>query len=244
MLSKTSGIVLRTIKYGETSLVTNIFTSEYGVQTYLVQGVRSEKQSKNRSAFFQPAMLLDLVVYHHEQKTMQRIREFTAAHIYTSVQEHVIKNSIAIFSAELLLRLLPENAPQKHLYDKAVAYFLKLDSLPLDAVANFPLYFIVECSRVMGYELKGSYSDATPYLNLQEGGFTDQPPPAIPFTSDEDARMLSGLLDISELEMAGTIKMNGDMRLRLMDWYIAFLHQHTQHMGSIKSLTVLRAILH
>ena len=244
MLQKTNGIVLRSVKYGESSLVTTIFTSLYGVQTYMVQGVRSAKQSRNRSSFFQPGIMLDLVIYHQPLKNMKRIKEFNAAHIYNGLQEDIVKNSIVLFSAELLLRLLPESAPQPSLFDKASRYLLDLDDLPQKDVANFPLFFIIECSRELGYELKGSYCEATPYLNLQEGGYTHNPPPAVPFTSDGDARALDLLLSAGDSSSISSVVMNADMRLRLIDWYVAFLQQHTQHMGNIRSLSVLRTILH
>ena len=41
MISKTKGIVLRTVKYGETSVVVTIFTELFGLQSYLVNGVRA-----------------------------------------------------------------------------------------------------------------------------------------------------------------------------------------------------------
>ena len=40
MLFKTKGIVMRAVKYGETSLVVTIFTELFGMQTYMVNGVR------------------------------------------------------------------------------------------------------------------------------------------------------------------------------------------------------------
>ena len=57
MTHKTRGIVLRSIKYGETSLVVTVFTELFGIQTYMVNGVRSSKSA--RSVFFQPAAILD-----------------------------------------------------------------------------------------------------------------------------------------------------------------------------------------
>src|ERR1043165_8138930 len=109
MLTTTQGIVLRSIKYGETSLICTVFTQVYGVQTYLVQGVRlaGAKSRQSRAGLLQPAMLLDIVVYHKAQKSLQRMKEFSAAYIYQSVQEDIVRNSIALFSVELLLRLLP-----------------------------------------------------------------------------------------------------------------------------------------
>jgi len=245
MLQKTNGIVLRSIKYGDTSLITTIFTSVSGVQTYMVQGVRSAKAKQNRAGSFQPGMLLEMVIYQQQQKNLQRIREFQAAYIYTSMQESVIKNTIVLFSAELLLRLLPEHAPLPALFDFAFEYFITLDTLPPESVANFPLFFIINCSRVLGYELKGDFSKETPYLNLQEGGFTAQPPVAITnYTNDEEAAALNRLLKADGYEALKNIELNAAMRMKLIDWYIAFLQQHTQHMGDIRSLPVLKAILH
>ena len=244
MVHNTNGIVLRSVKYGDSSLITTIFTSVYGVQSYMVQGVRSAKAGKNRAGFFQPGMLLELVVHQQPQKNLQRIREYQAAHIYNSLQADVVRNSILIFSVELLLRLLPEHAPLPALFDFSFDYFVHLDNMQIHSVANFPLYFVIQCSRELGYEIKGDYSDQTPHLNLQDGGFTEHPPSAPPFMNDEDARALHSLLGASDYDTLQQTDMNAAMRLRLIDWYVAFLQQHTQHMGSIKSLSVLRAILH
>jgi DNA repair protein RecO (recombination protein O) len=244
MLHKTRGITLRSIKYGDTSLIVTMFTGTFGVQTYMVQGVRSQKSQRNKAAAFQPGTLLELVVYHHPMKNLQRIREFELAYIYSSVQENVIKNTIVLFSGEVLLRLLPEHAPLPPLFDFTWQYFIALDKLPVAHTGNLPLYFVIQCSRELGYELIGSYSPTTPNLNLQEGGFTEHPPVAAPYMSNEEARALGALQAVDSYEALSAIELNGAMRLRLIDWYISFLQQHSQHMGNIKSLPVLRAILH
>lgn len=244
MLQKTNGIVIRSIKYGDTSLVCTIFTALYGVQVYMVQGVRSAKTKNNRAVFFQPGTLLELVVYQRPQRNMQRLREFQPTYIYTTMQEEIVKNSIVLFSAELLLRLLPEHAPMPELFDFTYDYFVNLDKMPVSAVANFPLYFIIQCSRYLGYDIKGSYSEHTPHLNLHEGGFTRQAPALTPFVNDEDAKILSQLLQLNDFSELKEVNINAAIRFRLLDWYMAFLQQHTEHMGNLKSLGVLQAILH
>ena len=45
MTHKTKGIVFRTVKYGETSLVVTVYTEFFGVQTYMVNGARSTKHT-------------------------------------------------------------------------------------------------------------------------------------------------------------------------------------------------------
>ena len=243
MLQKTNGIVLRSVKYGETSIVTTIFTEQYGVQAYMVKGVRSSRSKQNRAGSFQPGIMLDMVVYHHPQKSMQSISQFQVAYIYEALQMDVVRNSILLFSVELLLRLLPENAPMPGLFSFAQQYFVQLDKTPLRGVANFPLYFIIQCSRELGFELKGSYSSQTPYLSMEEGEFISQSPAAA-IIATEDVVGLSELLDVADFEMLQRVQLSAMVRMRLIDWYIAFMQLHTQHMGPIRSLTVLRTILH
>ncbi len=244
MLQKTGGIVLRSIKYGDTSLICTIFTAVYGIQAYMIRGVRTAKVRSNRAMLLQPATLLDIVADHRPQRSLQNIREFQPAYIYHSLQEEIVKNSVALFTAELLLRLLPEAAPMPELFDFTYNYYVQLDGMPVREVANFPLYFIVQCSRMLGYDIKGSYSADTPHLNLQEGGYTREQPSSQHFASEEDAKMLARLLRVESLGELKDIEMNAAMRYRLLDWYMEYLNSHTQHLGNIRSLAVLREILH
>jgi len=246
MISATSSIVLRSIKYGETSLISTQFTRVYGVQSYLVQGIRtaSSKGRSSRAGLLQPAMILDVVAYHRPQGNLQRLKEFTPAYLYTSIHEEVIKNSIALFSAELLLRLLPEAAPMPELFDFLREYLEQLDRQPIESVANFPVFFALQCGRALGYEIAGQWSEATPYLHLVEGAFTPDPPMAGAGLSIEDAAAFARLMHIRIFDDLPGVEMNGALRQRLLEWYLQFLHRHTEHMRPLKSLTVLQTILH
>ncbi len=244
MLHNTRGIVLRSVKYGDSSLISTIFTELYGIQSYMVQGIRSAKAKNQKAGLLQTGSLLDMTVDQHPQKKLQRIREFQAAHIYITLHEDIVKNSIALFSAELLLKLLPEHAALPELFSFSYDHFIQLDTSNQKDVANLPLWFIIQCSSILGYTIHGNYSKETPYLNLQEGAYTLQPPAMPPYATEEEAKALGMLLALQDDAELKNISMNGAMRYRLLDWYLEFLHQHTQHLGSIKSLGVLRSILH
>lgn len=244
MIQQTKGIVLRAIKYGETSLICNIFTRTYGVQSYLLQGVRSAKSRQHKTAFLQPASLLDLVVYQKPTGNLQRIKELQPDYIYASLQEEVVKNSIALFSVEMLLRLLPEAAPAPELYDFSRAYFEWIDRLPVKQIANFPLFFVIQCGRFLGYNVSGKFSEETPYLSFEDGAFTENPPETRPLLSSQEAAALDKMLATENPEQVSGVEMNATMRVNVLDWYLEFLHRHTQHLGQIKSLAVLRAIFH
>ncbi len=246
MVITTQSIVLRSIRYGETSLISTQFTRSSGVQAYMVQGIRSPsaKGRSSRAGLLQPATLLDITAYHKPQGNLQRLKEFSPALIYNSIHQEVIKNSIALFSVELLLRLLPEAAPAPELFDFSMEYFHQLDLQAPESVANYPLFFVLECSRNLGYELAGVWSEETPYLNLAEGGYTANPPKdGTPVTSS-DAHALALLAQARQFDQLSRIQMNSGMRQRLLEWFLEFLHRHTDHMQALKSLAVLQTVLH
>src|ERR1700737_1159994 len=112
-LYKTRGIVLRTVKYGETSLIATLFTELFGLQSYLVNGVRaSSKKGPGKANLFQPAAILDLVVYHSDLKNLQRIKEFRWSYIPQEIFSDIRKNAVSVFMVEILSRSLKQ--PEAH----------------------------------------------------------------------------------------------------------------------------------
>ena len=117
MLHKTKGIVLRTVKYGETSLVVTIFTELYGMQSYLVNGVRTiSSKGSSKAVFFQPSAILDLVAYHNEFKNLQRLKEYKWNYLYSHILSDIRKNAVALFMIELLSKCLKQPEPHPELF--------------------------------------------------------------------------------------------------------------------------------
>jgi DNA repair protein RecO (recombination protein O) len=245
MLQKTRGIVLRSVKYGESSLVVTVFTADCGVQSYMVQGARSSKVKTNKTGLLQPSVILDLVVYHNPQKNLQRISDMQFGYLYTSVGENIVKNTVAIFAVELLLRLLPESGINSSLYEFAEDFFIVLDRCT-HSVANYPLFFVLTCARILGYEPQGLYSDATPYINLEEGRFSPVASVHSFGLSNNDLLALNYLLQVDNYNTLSELHplLTANTRSNLLDWVILFLQRHAQHIGKINSLQVLKAVLH
>src|SRR5438045_5355691 len=100
---KTKGIVLRTVKYGETSIIAAMYTELFGLQSYLINGVRtSSRKGPGKASLFQPGAMLDLIVYHNDLKNLQRIKEFKWGYLYKHIFSNILKNAVALFMVELL----------------------------------------------------------------------------------------------------------------------------------------------
>src|SRR5690606_26914365 len=115
MLHKTPGIVFRFTKFGDTSIIVNIFTESFGLQSYIVNGVRSAS-AKGKIALYQPLTLLDMVVYYKENAQVKRMKEVKCLHQYHSLHTDVKKSTIAMFLAELLNKAVKDESHAQELY--------------------------------------------------------------------------------------------------------------------------------
>jgi DNA repair protein RecO (recombination protein O) len=149
MLHKTKGIVLNYIRYSDTSIISKIYTEAFGLQSYIINGVRSNK-AKNKIALFQPLTLLDLVVYHKENRGLQRISEIRCAEPYFAIPFDIHKISISIFLSEILIKTLKEEVSNQELFDFLYHSFHALDKLENETL-NFHVSFLLRYSFYLGF---------------------------------------------------------------------------------------------
>jgi DNA repair protein RecO (recombination protein O) len=243
MTHKTKGIVLRSIKYGETSLVVTLFTELFGIQTYMVNGVRTSKKSASKASHFQPTAILDLVVYHSENKSMQRIKEFSWAVLYNNLLSDVIKNSIASFMAELIQKCLKQPEPNSDLYNFCEESFLQLDNANKIVSANFALFFTLHLTHFFGFRMTDNFSNDNSVMDLQEGHFIDHRPPHPDFIDGKYAELTAQLLKVMQPFELEEFKLNREIRRTLLIKYLAYYALHIHDFGQMKSLMVLHEVL-
>jgi DNA repair protein RecO (recombination protein O) len=243
MTHKTKGIVLRTVKYGETSLVITIFTELFGVQTYMVNGVRSTKRSSAKANYFQPAALLDLIVYHSDNRSMHRIKEFSWGFLYNTVLTDVIKNSIASYMMELLQKCLKQPETNTDLFDFCEAALQQLDESSKKVAANFPLFFALHLTHFFGFRMEDNHTAENTFIDLREGVFTDHQPVHPHFIEGEKAALISQLLKVMQPYELQEFNLNHTIRrqllLHLQDYYAL----HIPEFGQMKTLMILHEVL-
>lgn len=243
-LHKTKGIVLKTVKYGETSIIVTIFTESFGIQSYLVNGVRaSSKKGTGKANLFQPTAILDLVVYHNELKQLNRIKEFKWSVIYQHILSDVPKNTVALFMVELLTKCLKQPESNPDLFHFAEDCFLHLDKSKGTVMANLPLFFALHLPVHFGFRISDNFSEENQYLDLKEGGFVQEHPHHPYFLEEKQAAITSQLLKVMQPEELEEIKLNHDFRRQLLQQYETYYTLHIQDFGMLRSLPVLREVL-
>ncbi|CAL1521387.1 DNA repair protein RecO [Chitinophaga sp. MM2321] len=243
MLHKTRGIVIRTVKYGDTSVIVSVFTELFGLQSYIVNGVRSQKPKAARGNLLQPGNILDLVVYHNEIKNLQRISEFKLGYIYTSLHFSVAKNTVALYLIELLQKCLKQPEQQLELYYFTENTLQLLDVSTMAVTANLPLYFTLKLGEHLGFRLNGRFSEYSPYLDLQEGTFSYLPPHHPYHLDPESSSLTDQLFQCSEVQHLAGISMNKERRRRLLYAYLDFFRLHLPDFTEMHSPPILHEIL-
>jgi len=243
MIHRTKGIVLRTIKYGETSVVTSIFTEMFGIQSYIINGVRTSGKGAAKASYFQPASVLEMEVYHNELKNLQRIKEYKWSYLFKNIFNDVTKNAVAIYMVELLQKCLKQPENNMALFQFAEDAFMQLDICAEPVTANFPLYFSLQLLPFFGFSISDNYSEKKQILDLQEGCFTEEASSQAYCLPGEYSAHLSLLLKAMHPDDLYDMKFNKHARRQMLIAMQTFYALHIPDFGQMKTVPVLQEIL-
>lgn len=233
---KSEAIVLRRMKYSETSIIIDLLTQDHGIKSFIVNGVRSTK-GKQKSAYFQYNQILDIVAYDKKTK-LSRLKEYKLAHSYQSLMTDVVKSTLGVFLLEINKNVIKEQAPTPDLYRFVKTWLLELDTLPQSQLANVPSIYILELCQYLGIFPMNNQNQARLYFNKKEGLFDKYSQNTMPL---ESSQVLSHFINISHQEGLN-MKIPKNVRNQLVDELIEYLKVQLPYDIELKSLDVLRAI--
>ena len=221
MLHKTRGIVFRFTKYGDSSIIVTIFTELFGIQTYIVNGVRS-KSAKGKIALFQPLTLLDLIVYYKENASIKRIKEIKCLHQYQTISTDIRKSSLAIFINEILNKAVKDESHAGEIFEFLLNALIILDHQEAN-FENFHLIFLIKLSRFLGF---GAHQ-AEEILGVR-------------MLDHEEEEIIKKLLTA---DFAESVSMSNVQRRNLLEAILRFYTLHVESLGEIKSIQILKEIM-
>lgn len=234
MLVATKGIVLKSIKFQESSLIVKMFTASHGVQTFMVKGVRSVK-ANGKAAMFQSGMLLDFIMYYQEAKSFKMLKEYRAAYVYDNAIYEIRKSSILMFLMEVLEQCIHADNEDESLFDFIFSSLQQLDKQ--DFNPDFHLYFLLHFMQHLGIYPSSKYSSSIPYFDIKEASFTSSFG-ANPFVlNQEESNIFVRLLDQDKLDFTRQERKKA-IHL-LLDYYT----YHMENFKGVKSLQVLETVL-
>ncbi|MCG8582016.1 MAG: DNA repair protein RecO [Bacteroidales bacterium] len=240
MIHTSKGIVLNHIKYKETSIIVNIYTQQFGRQSYMVNKVRS-KRNKGNAILLQPLTLLDMEVYHRPKSDIQRIKDFKVAHPLSSIPFKQEKRAMAFFLTELMSKVLIEEEENTDLFE-FIYHSVEVFDTGIEGDYNFHLFFLFHLTRFLGFGPQTNNIDA-PYFDLMNGYFTNSEPSHGFSISGGYLANWKQLLDVN-IQNLESIRLSGEERYLLLENLLEYYNLHIDSLGELKSLPIVHQLFH
>ncbi len=239
MLQKTTGIVLHTLRYNDTSNIVAIYTGQLGRISFLVRTGRS-RRSLVKAAIFQPLNLVEIEMDYRNTSDLQRIKEAKISYPFRSIPYDPVKTAIGFYLAEFLYRAIREEAENFPLYSYLEHSIRWLDECG-ENYANFHLVFLLRLSRFLGlYPNLDNYREGD-YFDLLNGCFTPTQPTHASFIPAEEAGRFYQLMRMN-YETMHLFKMNHAERNRCLEVINAYYRLHLPDFPQLKSHAVLQEL--
>lgn len=240
MLAKTRGIVLKTINYSETSVVAKIYTETFGLQSYLIHGVRKRK-AQTKANNLQLLSLLDMEVYNRTSKEMQHAKELKSAYIFQSLPYDIRKSSIALFMNELLYFSVREEEANQSLFHYLYNSIQLLD-LQQENFASFHLHFAVQLSKYLGFGPADKNFKSGMYFDLADGIFYSDNRTGLYRLNAEESLVLFQLSSMP-FEQFQQLPLTKATRKTMLEHILSYFSLHLPNFKPLRSHEVLEVVL-
>lgn len=236
---KARGIVLHTLKYGDSSMIVYLLTDIGGRCNYIVQGIRSSRGHGSKMALFQPMFTVEFEGLESSRMELHRFKEVQSGIVLQSTPFDVRKSTIALFMAEVLYRLIKESEPRKDLFDFVWGSVEVLDSLN-EGIANFHLWFLAHLSRFLGFSPGNIYTDGD-WFDISEGNYTEQKPLTPNAMTQENARILNDFVEC-DVRYLAEIGLNRHQRVEFLNALLSYYAYHLDAINTVQSVKILQEV--
>ncbi len=238
MKYSTKGIVLNRIKYGDNSLVVNIFTENFGKTGFMIHVSKSKKNHSGN--YLQPMYILDMQVYIKPNRDLQNIKEIHPAIPVKSIAFDFRKTALCQFMAELISKTQRENESDETLFNFLANIIEFLDETD-KSIANFAPFFIIKYSRFLGLQFENNYSPAHSIFDMRAGKFIIGQPLHQNFAPPKITKLIHQITEKPFTEMH-SLKIDRESRNQIINLFINYFNFHLNKPGKINSLPILTEV--
>lgn len=239
MITKTRGIVLRSVRFGESSLIVDVLTKSSGRVSFMVHIPKTSK-GKIKKQYFQPMALLDFEYDFRQRSNLQRIKDVRVSLPYSSIPIDPAKSCISLFLSEFIYYATRNEQENPTLFTYISTSLEWLDNAYED-FANFHLVFMMRLGKFLGFH--PFLEDFTPgcFFDLRNGCFTLSMPLHTDFLNAADAGHLYNLMRMN-FDTMKLFKLSHDDRNRITEIVLRYYKLHLPNMPELQSFDILREV--
>ena len=242
MLVKTNAIVISTVKYGDSSLITRCYCKELGLKSFMLKGILTSKKGGLKKSLFQPLNLINIStqIKNQSNQKLNFIREGSLNVHFKEIPLRIKKNAIALFISEVISRVIYEEGnPNIALYSFLENSIMRLEKDEFSPV--FHLKFLTLLSDQLGF-YPNLMCQEKEFFDIESGCFCENSNSKYA-VGGETVRAFKELLGINFDDIV-QIKISNTLRIKVLDFLIDYFNIHLPRFGKIKSIAVLHEIFH
>ena len=227
MIVHTPAIVLKTIPYGDTSMISRCFTLEKGKIGLIIKGARSKKSPK--SAHFQHLSYIEIIYYDKPNRDLQVLSKVNFKESWPHIQNSLKAVTLALAILEMTDRTLEIDDPHFGLFNILVDILRGFNDRKADPNMLFLFY---ECALL-------SHLGFRPDLDCRDMPGITFPDP---YEGEHSGQILLQLLDGKIDRLPLNHVSQKDSRV-ISNYLQTQLFYHFDNLTRLRSLDVARQIL-
>ena len=247
MLISTSAIVLKTIPYGDTSVIARMFTEDQGKVTILAKGAWRPKN--NAGALLEPMNHIHLQYYHKNSREIQVLKDGGFTQQFSNLRKELSKVIVGLTIVEMMDKSTMDNNPFPILYRLGWRVLEKLNDEKQNIWLVF-VFFLYQLSLRLGF-LPNIKKCSKCNADLISGCFDNYTGELICVNCSTQSKIsldensLSALQKLEGLHLDDlqtlSINMQGITNsIQFLDLFISF---HLEGLKKLRSMTMLKQIL-
>ena len=247
MLISTSAIVLKTIPYGDTSIISRMFTEDQGKVTILAKGAWRPKN--NAGALLEPMNHIHLQYYHKSSREIQILKDGVFSQQFSNLRKELNKIIVGLAIVEMMDKSTMDNNPFPILYRLGWRVIKKLN----DEKQNIWLVFIFflyqlslrlgflpnlkKCSKCNAYLTSSWFDDYTGELVCMDCSIQSK--------INLEENILSALqkLESLHLDEIHTLSINIQGIANSIQFLDTFISFHLEGLKKVRSMEMVQQIL-
>lgn len=150
MITSTKAFVLNKKNYGDTSLICNLFSNDFGKFSIIAKGARSIKNPL--SAILQPLNHIECVYYYKSSRNIQILKEASIVKKFFEIEKSYLKMNCALTIADMVNYINYIEYPSKIIFRLTNRTFEVMNCSKEKDIDILFIFFQLQCLIYLGYQ--------------------------------------------------------------------------------------------
>ncbi len=150
MIYATEALILTRHYYGDTSLICNLFTKNYGRVSIIAKGARKPKNTN--SAILQPLQFIDIHYYYKSKRNIQLLKEATINKHFFNTHNNYHKIIASYQTLDIINQICQVENPNEIIFRLVKQIMSKINNSNYKDIIVYNIFYKLQLLKYIGYQ--------------------------------------------------------------------------------------------